>query len=60
MKKYKGIFTAVMFLHLSVILFTGGGLCHGDPPVWLRAGGTHSTGMHSCFSKFPETQAVKQ
>ena len=50
-----------MFLHLSVILFTGrrvsvqtGGLCSGGS---LSGGlcqgdppyGTHSTGMHSCF-----------
>ena len=52
----------VMFLHLSVILFTGGvslsmkggvsvqgGLCQADHPIWLRAGGTHLTGMHSCY-----------
>ena len=46
-----------MFLHLSVILFTGESLswgslvclCHGDPPFDLRAGGTHPTGIHSCF-----------
>ena len=28
-----------MFLHLSVILFTGGGLCYGDPgqrPPWTE------------------------
>ena len=26
------------------------GLCHGDPPsCGGRAGGTHPTGMHSCF-----------
>ena len=76
-----------MFLHLSVILFMGGGSLsvpgvsvqgrvslsrgslsgegvsvwgvsvwgvsvHGvsvrETPVWLRGGGTHPTGMHSC------------
>ena len=75
-----------MFLHLSVILFTGralqeglcpagvsvqsglclggslskgglcpGGLCQGDPPtkLRLRAGDTHSTGMHSCLLLLP-------
>ena len=51
----------VMFLHLSVILFTGGvsvqgSLCQGDPPpahaVQLRAGGTHPTGMLSCILYF--------
>ena len=31
-----------------------GGLCPGGslsgrPPVWLRAGSTHPTGMHSCY-----------
>ena len=43
-----------MFLHLSVILFTGGGmrgrgrgLRAGDTAT--EAGGTHPTGMHSCF-----------
>ena len=25
-----------------------GGLCQADPPVWLRAGGMHPTGMYSC------------
>ena len=62
----------VMFLHLSVILFTGGGLPlglgvwippsprHTPLPLWTRppldtplhsqqAGGTHPTGMHSCW-----------
>ena len=48
----------VMLLRPSVILFGGwggalcpGGLCQGDPPVAIRlhAGGTHPTGMHSCF-----------
>ena len=33
---------------------TGGslrGLCHGDPPKYGgRAGGTHPTGIHSCFT----------
>ena len=28
------------------------GLCHGDPPskYGARAGDTHPTGMHSCFT----------
>ena len=48
----------VMFIHLSVILFTGrvsvqeGGSLSGRPPpatIRLRAGGTHPTGMHSFF-----------
>ena len=56
----------VIFLHPSVILFTGGGVWHTRPPgqTLLRAdtppgqcmlgygqqaGGTHRTGMHSCF-----------
>ena len=43
----------VMFLHLSVIRFTGGCLSGGGSlsrrlPVWLRAGGKHPIGMHSC------------
>ena len=50
-----------MFLHLSVILFTGGGGVHppADTPLPGRqppppemataADGTHPTGMHSCF-----------
>ena len=49
----------VMFLHLSVILFTGGsqgGLCQGDPPDrnphTVRAHGTHPTGMHSCSDSY--------
>ena len=31
-----------------------GGLCHGDPtPLYgEKAGGTHPTGMHSCFPIF--------
>ena len=53
----------VMFLHLSVILFTGG-VCHTPlgrhhPPYAVHAGrygqqggGTHSTGMHSFFLLF--------
>ena len=69
-----------MFLHLSVILFTGGslssrlslsrgvsvqgGLCPGGslsgrPPVQLRAGGTHPTGMHSCLSLLVHNVNVK-
>ena len=67
------VWVKVIFLHLSVILFTGGGACSGGyllpggvpapggmpaPGVgaWWRppqtataAGGTHPTGMHSCF-----------
>ena len=44
----------VMFLHLSVILFTGGSLCPGgisvrETPIGYRAGSTHPTGMHSCL-----------
>ena len=55
-------FAKVMFLHLSVILVTGGGeSCIGGwagktlpPPsdtmgYGQRAGGTHHTGIHSCF-----------
>ena len=36
-----------MFLHLSVILFSGGGVQPqvDTPPA---ADGTHPTGMHSC------------
>ena len=26
------------------------GLCHGETPYGGRTGGTHPTGMHSCFS----------
>ena len=49
-----------MFLHLSFILFTGGGggwsggyglggVPGGDPPkTATAAGGTHPTGMYSC------------
>ena len=45
----------VMFLHLSVILFTGGGVWQ-TPPRPLQqtataADGTHPTGMHSCLFK---------
>ena len=49
-----------MFLHLSVILFTGAGVCHtpraDTPPAECmlgydqQAGGTHPSGMQSCFS----------
>ena len=28
--------------------WSGGGLC-GDPPMATAAGGTHLTGMHSCY-----------
>ena len=60
---YKRSCGKVMFLHLSVILFTGRGLCPGGlcpggslsrgsllqrPPRYGgRVGGTHPTGMHS-------------
>ena len=48
----------VIFLHLSVNLFTGGvslskggDLCPGEwSPVRLRAGGTHPTGMFPCLN----------
>ena len=36
----------VMFLHLSLILFTGGEVY--TPWVATAADGTHPTGMHSC------------
>ena len=51
----------VMFLHLSVILFTGGGvsqhamgggvhpLGRHPPETATEARVTHPTGMHSCF-----------
>ena len=45
----------VIFLHLFVILFTGGSPV-GDPPgkqtaaYGQRAAGTHPTGMHSCYA----------
>ena len=53
-----------MFLHLSVILSTGGvsALLHaGIHPPWAdtppdtmgygqQAGGTHPTGMHTCYT----------
>ena len=54
----------VIFLHLIVILFTGGGVSApprdqvhparpGTPPKYgLRAAGTHPTGMHSCSIYF--------
>ena len=50
-----------MFLHLSVILFTGGGgsmsgglyqrivLCQGVPPYGYARDGMHRTGMYSCY-----------
>ena len=42
-----------MFLHLSVILFTGGSLSRGvsvrETPIAVA---THPTGMHSCFFVF--------
>ena len=51
----------VIFSQASVILLMGGGVCSGgvpapggvpggDPPgTATAAGGTHPTGMHSCF-----------
>ena len=54
----------VMYLHMSVILFTGGeslsrgrGVSRGISIQWGlchggRAGGTHPAGMHSCFGNF--------
>ena len=46
----------VIFLHLSVILFTGGGcllpggcLVETPPGTATAAGGTHPAGMHSCL-----------
>ena len=46
----------VIFLHLSVILFTGGdGVSEADTPreqtlaYGQRAAGMHPTGMHSCL-----------
>ena len=53
-----------VFLHLSVILFKEGSLSgrvyQGDPPpVRLRAGGTHPTGMHSCSSCFPAKETFQ-
>ena len=51
----------VMFLHLSVILFTGWGCAihlGRHPPAQCmlgycqQAGGTHPTGMHSCSAYF--------
>ena len=47
----------VMFLHLSVILFIGGGGVLQTPPRWTpppqdtatAADGTHPTWMHSCY-----------
>ena len=49
------VWSKVICLHLSVILSIWGGLVPGgvpggDPP-WTAtaAGGTHPTGMHSCF-----------
>ena len=50
----------VMFLHASVVLLTGGCLLPGGcllgggwwrpPGTASAAGGTHPTGMHSCFN----------
>ena len=34
---------------LCLGVFVQGGLCEGDPPVQLLAGGMHPTGMHSCL-----------
>ena len=33
----------------SQVVCPQGGLCQGDPPIWLCAVDTHPTGMHSCF-----------
>ena len=38
-----------MFLHLSVILFTGGGWDVRAGEMTTEAGGMHPTGMHSCY-----------
>ena len=39
----------VMFLHLSVILFTGGRAWHArPPPIWSMSGRYGPTGMHPC------------
>ena len=46
----------VIFLHLFVILFTGGCLVPGwwrIPPGSYCCGGTHPTGMHSYWPLFP-------
>ena len=52
-----------MFLHLSLILFTGGwqtppesihttpGAVHAGK-YGQQAGGTHPTGMHTCYNMF--------
>ena len=37
------------YLSGGVSVHGGGGLCQGDRPVRLRAGGTHPTGTHSCL-----------
>ena len=41
------VWSKVMFIHRSVILFTGGGV-YPLPEMATEAGGTHPTGMHSC------------
>ena len=43
----------VMFLHLSVILFTGG-LCHGDPP------GQRPPRQRSSWTETPRTETPRQ
>ena len=54
-----------VILFMGGSLSRGGGLCRGvsvqgvsvqgglsgRPPIWLHAGGTHPTGMHSCCEK---------
>ena len=44
----------VMFSQASVILFRGGGVraTHAPAPGHARAGGTHPTGMQSCWILF--------
>ena len=50
-----------MFLHLSVILFTGGCVwadtpyLDTPPETATAADGTHPTGMHSCWFIFQST-----
>ena len=56
-------FAKVMFLHVSVILSTGGGSAssgEGAPGTSTAAGGTHPTGMHSCDSFFFTTKRQVQ
>ena len=56
----------VIFLHLSVILFTGGSGTpppRADPQCMLgygqQVGGTHHAGMHSCCTYFLRCSSVK-